>query len=119
MSLPAPVEAQEAYTFSNGFAKLADTLGPTVIGVPTGPEVPGDEPGSVIQRTTLGLAYWSPNHALTYFDGHVRYALRADRIVQWVGDALDPPPPPVETHAAVWDALANCESTGNWSITPQ
>src|SRR5215207_7355776 len=94
----------------NGFATLADKLGDT-IGRPVEPERPGDEPGSVVQKTTTGLAYWAPHRPPSFFDGHKRWAVSGPQVLSWVGEDPDPPPPPapssprvaVQPSTSLWD----------------
>lgn len=103
--------------FANGFAELSEQLGDRM-GAPVEGERPGDEAGSNIQRTTKGLAYWSPKHQPTFFDGETRWTFARGEVVSWTGPALDPPAPVVAPAApanSVWDLLADCESQGNWA----
>lgn len=103
--------------FANGFASLFEQLGDRM-GVPLEGERPGDEPGSNVQRTTKGLAYWSPKHQPTFFDGETRWIVTHGEVVSWISESLDPPPPEVAPAApanSVWDLLAECESHGNWA----
>ena len=89
-------ELPAALSFSNGFARLA-AADSDFIGDPLSVELPGDEEGSTIQKTTTGvLLYWQgPGHPAAATDGFSRAALVDGRgLVTWTGDALDPPPPP-------------------------
>jgi hypothetical protein len=89
-AIPAPA-------FDNGFAALRDTLG-EVMGEPLSHELPGDEPGSVIQLTTTGLAYWRFGQAPAFTNGWQRWALSDGTVlplVEWEGEQTDAPPPPL------------------------
>jgi hypothetical protein len=91
----AATSSDDSPTFSNGFAELAAQI-PDSIGAPLTPELPGDEPGSIIQLTSNGIAYWAPTHAPSFFDASLnqRWAiLPSHDVTQWSGSALDPPPP--------------------------
>ena len=116
--------------FQGGFSDLAEQLGDEM-GQPVVDEHPGDEPDLVVQETTTGLAYWSPEHFPSFFDGYHRAALLpSGSLTRWEGDEASPPdltftaaafssgspPGRVATPArTVWDVLAGCEASGNWA----
>jgi hypothetical protein len=119
-----PEVAHPAY--GNGFAELKGKLGDEM-GEPITFEYPGQEPDSVVQQTTTGMAYWSPDHTPSFSDGFHRATLRNGVIIRWDGDADDPPPNSptwfgggsIATSApmgSVWDRLASCESENQWQI---
>jgi hypothetical protein len=107
--------------YAGGFADLAATLGDDRVGLPITPEIAGDEPESVVQVTTLGAFYWSPEHAPTFLDPATqhRFALLPSGVRDWIGESLDPPALAevgAIPHRATFLAIAECESHGNWSI---
>ena len=74
-----------------GFAALAARLEPNV-GEPSECEHPDGDSGDVLQHTAGGLLYWRKStNTPTFTNGTEHWALRDDQILNWTGDAVDPP----------------------------
>jgi hypothetical protein len=99
---------------STGFAKLADVLGDRV-GSPLTQEFA--TPDGTMQITSAGALYWHKDTGtLAFTDGYERAALIGNAVVEWVGDATDPPQeivaPPISGAVARADCIISKESGG-------
>jgi hypothetical protein len=78
--------------FVLGFAFMKSQLG-DVMGEPLECEHPNPENGDTLQQTTTGLAFYrKATNTPTFTDGWNHWAWTADGMVQWTGDAIEPPP---------------------------
>jgi hypothetical protein len=91
---PTPVPAlcaASSPTFVGGLAALKKRLGASM-GQALECERAADNQGNSQQKTTTGLAYYRKHLNLACFTtGWDHWALTADGLVHWTGDAIDPP----------------------------
>jgi hypothetical protein len=81
----------QAPTFSAGIAALQARLGP-LMGQPIECEHAVSAAGNTTQQTTTGLvAYSSATNTVTFTDGWRHWALTSQGMVDWEGEAADPP----------------------------
>jgi hypothetical protein len=91
LSSHPPTTCEAGYRiFVHGLAQLKAQLG-ALMGEALGCEEP-DAEGNTQQRTTSGLAYYRRQTNIAAFtNGWDRWALKADQVVHWTGEDLDPP----------------------------
>jgi hypothetical protein len=100
------------YFYTGGFALLADQLGEDVTGTPVELEHPPTDGSDAnddvvsIQQTSRGLFVYRDGDLPVFTDGAETFVL----------DGASPSPAAGGSVASVWDALAACESRGNWAI---
>jgi hypothetical protein len=91
---PPETQPTPEYELALEFAQLKSQMGP-VMGDPIGPEQTDDDNCNTQQLTTTGLAYWQCSTNLTGFaaypDGAVHWALAPPGLLEWTGDASNPP----------------------------
>jgi hypothetical protein len=81
----------EVPRFSNGLARLASVVGPSM-GQPTECEHTETPGGDVVQRTSTGLAYWRKStNVPTFTTGAEHWAVVDDGLEAWTGTSVDPP----------------------------
>jgi hypothetical protein len=101
------------YFYTGGFALLADQLGEDVAGTPVELEHPptdgsdADDDVVAVQQTSRGLFVYRDGDLPFFTDGAETFVLDGASPAPEAGGASAP---------AVWDALAVCESRGNWAI---
>jgi hypothetical protein len=77
--------------FAGGLAALKKVLGPTM-GEPLECEHAVSAVGDTQQKTTTGLAYYRKQlNAACFTTGWDHWGLVRDGLLQWSGDAIDPP----------------------------
>jgi hypothetical protein len=78
-------------TFMGGMAELKAALGASM-GDPLECERAVDDRGDTQQNTTTGLAYYRKHaNVVCFTTGWDHWARRADGVVHWTGEAVDPP----------------------------